>query len=189
MAEVSRGSLLARSFRSEDFPWASPRSVDTLAKRIWARVDFDAPLPCNRPELGPCWVWTGSLFRGYGRVQLTPADGRASRHAPQQVHRLTWTLANGPISDDLEIDHLCRVHGCVRPDHLEPVTTRENALRGDRATRTHCIHGHEYTEANTIRRVNRLGNPGRQCRECRRVYDRSRNAARYRRQKAVRLGG
>jgi hypothetical protein len=78
-----------------------------------------------RTDMGPdCWLWTGAVdAKGYGRV-LTP-DG----HRP--AHRLAYELAVGPIPDGLVIDHLCRTPGCINPDHLEPVTRRENTLRGE----------------------------------------------------------
>jgi hypothetical protein len=37
----------------------------------------------------------------------------------------------GPVPEGMELDHLCRVHPCVNPEHLEPVTPRENKLRGE----------------------------------------------------------
>lgn len=49
---------------------------------------------------------------------------------------------------------VCRNRICVRPDHLEPVTRRENVRRGIgpaavHARKTHCPQGHPYSEANT----------------------------------------
>lgn len=70
-----------------------------------------------------CWFWIGSRDRlGYGRLHH---DGR-----PRLAHRLFFELTNGPVPDGLELDHLCRVPSCVRPDHLEPVTHAENLRRG-----------------------------------------------------------
>lgn len=43
-----------------------------------------------------------------------------------------WTAnTGGAIPDDSELDHLCKVPACVRPDHLEAVTHAENMRRGD----------------------------------------------------------
>jgi hypothetical protein len=74
----------------------------------------------------------------------------------------------GPIPEGLTIDHLCKNPGCVRPDHLEAVTMRENIRRGSWASRTHCINGHEYTEENTYR----MPSGYRDCRRC--IYLRGR---------------
>lgn len=95
------------------------------------------------------------------------------------AHRFAYELLVGPIAQGMTLDHKCRTRLCVRPDHLEPVTNRENVLRGEsvaaqRARQTHCVHGHELTEANTIRLPSRPNQ--RLCRRCK--YDR---AARYRR--------
>jgi hypothetical protein len=76
-------------------------------------------------------------------------------------------------TEGLVIDHLCRVPLCVNPEHLEPVTLRENILRGEslsarRARQTHCKHGHEFTAANTYVTVKGQ----RYCRACDRIRHR-----------------
>jgi hypothetical protein len=76
----------------------------------------------------PCWMWQGTLTTaGYGQYHFTV---NGVLHYPM-AHRLMWEKANGPIPDGLHIDHLCRNPPCVNPDHLEPVTPRENAYRGN----------------------------------------------------------
>ena len=72
------------------------------------------------------------------------------------AHRMIYELLVGPIPDGLEIDHLCRNRGCVNPGHMEPVTHRENLMRGDTVAaanpaKTHCIRGHPYDDENTYR--------------------------------------
>lgn len=118
---------------------------------VWARVD----------KSGDCWLWTSEIGRkGYGR--LVDPQGRRLL-----AHRVVYELVVGPIPDGLTLDHLCRVHACVNPEHLEPVTTRENVLRGQgvaaiNAAKTHCSHGHEFTPENT-----RVGSDReRICRQC-----------------------
>lgn len=99
-----------------------------------------------------CWLWTGGRDRlSYGRQP----SGRTSVTA----HRLVYELLIGPVPDGLELDHLCRIRHCVRPDHLEPVTHAENMRR---ARWTHCKHGHELTDENVY--LNPRG--GRSCRQC-----------------------
>ena len=118
----------------------------TASVRFWAKVDKGGPVPAHRPDLGSCWVWTAGLEgSGYG---LFWADGR---HVG--AHRWAFIDAHGPIPDQLQTDHLCRVRRCVRPSHLELVTGLVNTQRGRAGAlereRTHCPNEHPYDAANT----------------------------------------
>lgn len=62
------------------------------------------------------------------------------------AHRVAYETQVGPIPKGLEIDHLCRNRACVNVEHMEVVTHAENMRRAFQR-RTHCKHGHEYTEA------------------------------------------
>ena len=67
---------------------------------------------------------TGRLNRnGYGRVCF---NGREP-----VVHRLVYELLVGMIPTEYVLDHLCRNRRCCNPEHLEPVTMRENTIRGE----------------------------------------------------------
>lgn len=84
-------------------------------KRFWSHVDAD----------GDCWLWTASRKdNGYGQIFIGGQNVLA--------HRYAYESLVGPIPDDKEIDHLCRVRHCVNPDHLEPVTHKVNFDRGAR---------------------------------------------------------
>lgn len=129
-------------------PLDAPRQLRgrPFEERFWAKVDKNGPPSAYRPELGPCWLWTGALsWGGYGVL------GNPSRAA----HRVGYELQVGPIPPGLDLDHLCRVRNCVRGEHLEPVTERENALRSDislpavNAARTECVNGHRFDDVNT----------------------------------------
>jgi hypothetical protein len=126
-----------------------------IAEKIWPE-----------PNSG-CWLWgAATVSTGYGQLRF------GGRHWP--AHRLVWELLVGAIGDGLVIDHLCRNRACVNPAHLEPVTFRENILRGDgvaahRARRTHCKCGRGYDL------IGKGG--GRRCSVCRRDVARA-NAAR-----------
>lgn len=108
-----------------------------------------------------CLVWTGIVSTaGYGRIKV------GGRRRP--AHRVSYELARGPIPEGLELDHLCRNRRCIEPTHLEPVTTRENLLRGAtipaaNLQKTHCPAGHPYAGANLYVAPSR---PDRQCRAC-----------------------
>lgn len=72
-----------------------------------------------------CWIWQRSVDdKGYGRIAIKDKQWK--------VHRLTYTLFVGPIPSHLELDHTCRHRDCCNPEHLEPVTHKENFMRGIR---------------------------------------------------------
>lgn len=151
------------------------RLTGTPEERFWPKVNKYGPLPEHRPELGPCWPWTGALDpNGYGRF------GLSKTRRTVLAHRFAYTLLVGPIPDGLEPDHLCRVHPCVKaianeqgPAHLEPVTHAVNMGRSYWATAGHCKRGHPFDEANTY--WTSAGK--RQCRICHRERERRWRAA------------
>lgn len=113
-----------------------------------------------------CWLWTRHVGKdGYAKVPF--------RASCRGAHRWAYELLRGPVPDGLQLDHLCRVRSCVNPAHLEPVTARENTLRGKtitarNATTTHCPQGHPYDARNTW-----VHKGYRHCRECRRLNARA----------------
>lgn len=133
--------------------------------RFWQNVNGQA---------GPdgCWPWIGKLNAdGYG---LFTGSRRRVR-----AHRFAYELLVGPIPDGLVLDHLCRNPCCVNPTHLEPVTIRENVLRGvgpsaKHAVKTHCVNGHPFDSVNT--HITAQG--WRKCRACEREARAQRKATR-----------
>jgi hypothetical protein len=122
-------------------------------ERFWSKVDAS----------GDCWTWVAARHgeSGYGVYSV--------RHKNILAHRYAYEQLVGPIPEELDLDHLCRNPPCVNPDHLEPVTRRENLRRGKHVyrDRTHCKHGHPYSEENTY--IDPRG--ARWCKTCRRIYD------------------
>jgi hypothetical protein len=87
-------------------------------KRFWSKVNKDGPVPPHRPELGPCWVWTGATFDGgYGCLRV--------KNAGVGAHRLSWEMANGRAPTAWVLHH-CDNPCCVRPEHLYEGTRADN---------------------------------------------------------------
>jgi len=133
--------------------WAQKHGLSgrTVEQRFWQKVK---QLP------GGCWEWMGTILAtGYGQFVI--------KRKPFMAHRVSYEMLIGPIGEGLYIDHLCRNPRCVNPSHLEPVTPRENVMRGETivarfAKKTHCPKGHPYDAENTYR----IKTGGRACRAC-----------------------
>jgi hypothetical protein len=96
----------------------------------------------NKDSDSGCWVFTGFLSRGYGRIQITTNRGAL-------VHRVVYESLVGPIPDGLVIDHLCRNRACCNPEHLRVVTQQVNIVAGEglpaqNAAKEMCPAGHNY---------------------------------------------
>lgn len=122
-----------------------------------------------------CQVWEGTLdATGYGRIWF---EGRW-----RLVHSVVWEIAHGPLPPGYVLDHhrlnvglLC-CRACINLAHLEPVTNRENVLRGHgacarHARQTHCKRGHEFTSNSTQVYMDPRGRARRVCRPCAEVKE------------------
>jgi hypothetical protein len=107
-----------------------------------------------------CWEFGGAIAStGYGVINY--------KGVVHYVHRLVYQELVDEIPPGLHIDHLCRNRKCCFPDHLDPVTQRENMARGFYSTgvarESGCPLGHSWTDENVYRRP---GSGSRQCYEC-----------------------
>lgn len=149
-----------------------------LADRFWEKVNKNGPVPAHRPELGPCWLFTGTAigregFR-YGRFW--------TGETMEAAHRVSYEMEYGPLPEGMHACHHCDTPRCIRPSHLFAGTRSDNQRDSSRkgrlgfqrypersplnqrtaaeAAKTHCKHGHSLADAY----INHRGN--RQCRTC-----------------------
>ncbi|MCC7464559.1 MAG: HNH endonuclease [Gammaproteobacteria bacterium] len=127
-----------------------------------------------------CTLWLGTLTNalGYGRLLY--------RGVAYMAHRLAWETFVGAIPEGMHLDHLCRNPSCINVAHLEPVTQRENVLRGRslqalNAKKKECPRGHSFSASNTY--VDKQGR--RTCRTCNNATARLRKQRFRTRQKAL----
>ncbi len=121
---------------------------------VWERPSPETRFWSKVEKTPTCWNWIGGKRRTkklyYGVFGITH-----SYHNYETVtaHRFAYQLIKGPIPEGKELDHLCKNTLCVNPDHLEPVTHRENIMRGLSPKilgwgKPTCPQGHLFTEDN-----------------------------------------
>jgi hypothetical protein len=145
-------------------PGARPIWGIDMGKRTDPRTRFEAKVDRS----GTCHRWTGTVLdTGYGQFWL---DGKHRR-----AHIVALELDGVTVPPGMTVDHVaargCRYKDCVRIDHLEIVSQRENNLRstgmgGVNARKQECAHGHAFDEQNTrlVARGERI------CRICARAH-------------------
>lgn len=129
-------------------------------ERFWGKVE----------KTDACWNWKAGISAS--TYPIFWFDGKQ-----RLAHRIAYEITNGEISKGMVIDHLCSNRLCVRPDHLDPVTQRENIKRSSnhvakKILQTHCINNHPFDKKNTY-----SWNGHRTCRICR--YDRAQRRKMY----------
>lgn len=133
-----------------------------IERRFWLQVE----------ETKTCWLWIGAKNKlGYGQFTVSNSP---PIYIKELAHRFAWQLTKGRIPEGLVLDHHCKVPACVNPLHLEPVTQKENILRGQSLTainarKTVCKRGHVFDDTNTYHYKNRSS---RACRKCAAMHSR-----------------
>lgn len=120
-----------------------------------------------------CWAFDGFHDRdGYAQVVIRWPDRPRKCF---RVHQLTYIEKHGPVPQGLVLDHFeCDNRWCVNPDHVRPVSVRENTLRalGKRplvSPSLTCSNGHDLSGGNLGTRPD--GYP--KCLACMRDYQRA----------------
>ena len=118
-----------------------------LEIRFWAKVE----------KTDGCWLWTGHRNKaGYAFMK------RPRSRLQVGVHRIAYELANGPIPDEMTVDHLCFIRHCVNPHHLRLLTHVENSVNHQEPIEA-CPRGHSYADPSNVY----WGGPNHQYRRCR----------------------
>lgn len=114
---------------------------------------------CQEDTTTGCWVWVRQRNKhGYGHVCVGTRRSNTGKTCGigAGAHRVSYELHIGKIPAGLQIDHLCRNRACVNPQHLEPVSAKENVNRGETIAKaakaaTSCKRGHVFTDSSTRR--------------------------------------
>ena len=110
-----------------------------------------------------CW----EFLRGGTRGSRGQYPAMMVNKTMVSVHRFSYELFIGPIPDGMTIDHKCANTRCVRPDHLEAVSSQENVRRHYREQRTMCRNGlHDISESILVMPWKSGPRAGRQIMRC-----------------------
>lgn len=72
---------------------------------------------CSTNDAG-CWIWGGTIKKGYGRVNFGSKN--------HSTHRLAALARYGIPESEPVVHHRCAITECCNPDHLQPVSQRDN---------------------------------------------------------------
>jgi HNH endonuclease len=151
------GRLHHMGFYNTTNPRPLPELTPKQIERFWSRVQ-------KTDDPDGCWIWTGRTIDGYGYFDIGDTAYAAQR--------ISYSLTRKPIPERMVVDHLCRNPICINPDHLEPVRSVVNVLRGvgfsaQNNKKTHCPQGHPLSGDNLC-----LYEDRRYCRACMKEHKR-----------------
>lgn len=86
--------------------------MKTEVERFWEKVNKGGSVPVNRPDLGPCWPWTGAKTpKGYGLFHLQGSN------ASVYSHRYVNQITHGPLAEGQQVLHHCDNPPCCNTAH------------------------------------------------------------------------
>lgn len=123
-------------------------------------------------SLDKCWIWQATKWNRYGQFRYL--------YTMVPSHRWIYACLFGTIAEKYLIHHKCHNRACVNPCHLECVSrSMHNSSHSGagagisfNASRTHCTHGHEFTNENTYVWIRPGGAVRRYCKMCNRINKR-----------------
>lgn len=114
-------TLHYQRFMKHGDPSVNPNARREPIDRFWEKVD----------KTDGCWTW--KAFKSpHGYPRFFAGD---KREGTILAHRWIFSHVNGPIPQDMHVDHICRNRACVRPDHLRLLTAAENGLYAQQSCR------------------------------------------------------
>lgn len=149
----------------------------TFEQRVasfWVKVNKNGPVPPSHPGMSNCWIWEGCKnHRNYGTFHIGFSEVGKQRN--MKAHRVAFYLVNGywPV----EIDHLCHVTLCVRPDHIREVLTHQENMMNRRCSLV-CRRGHKLEDPNLQYYTSPAGKRVRRCILCIKANSEEQKAAR-----------
>jgi len=129
-----------------------------IESRTGKPLFFENYLESARRE-GECLIYMDGMTTDSGHARVRLGKGRG--FPLLAVHRIVWSIHNGPIPEGLVVRHSCDVPRCIEPAHLLIGTQLDN-MRDKRErgriggppavnkAKTHCKRGHEFTAENTL---------------------------------------
>lgn len=102
---------------------------------VWGHLPKERPWQKKKnrwivdPETG-CWEW--QLAKNRDGYEIEKRKGKTLN-----AYIYYYEDVYGSVPEGMELDHVCSNRGCVNPDHLEPVTHKQNVWRGKRAKITY----------------------------------------------------
>jgi hypothetical protein len=89
---------------------------------LYERLLANTVKPNDQNENG-CWLWTGKVVKGYGRLNVRQGGTHRTLHA----HRaMEGVFLRRELKREETLDHICLQGTCCNPDHWQAETNERN---------------------------------------------------------------